>query len=265
MRGGQGRDKLLGGSGTDECAGEEMSGCEMTAVSAGDRGLAVRYLQQRLSEAMLYRGPIDGVFPEDRVLDSGEASNAWEFPGSMTAAIYAFHKLHRSPAGEAWTPDDRVSAAWTLADWRRIRRFSPEVPVDREAEPNRFEVDARHEVMWLMLDGELAGIFHVSVGGEFTYVYRGSEEVAHTPRGDMDFYKYWAGHEYPLCTWMYRAWYYKHTHRGMALHGYCSVPPYPASHGCVRVIYDDADWIHSRIGGSAAVGDGVMPIHIWDG
>ncbi len=30
---------------------------------------------------------------------------------------------------------------------------------------------------------------------------------------------------------------------GIAVHGYHSVPPYPASHGCVRVTEAAMDWI----------------------
>ncbi|HVL06239.1 MAG TPA: hypothetical protein VM388_09630 [Acidimicrobiales bacterium] len=31
----------------------------------------------------------------------------------------------------------------------------------------------------------------------------------------------------------------------MAVHGYHSVPPYPASHGCARVTFDAVDLIRS--------------------
>jgi putative cell wall-binding protein len=226
------------------------SGFETTGVSPGDSGPAVEYLQRILTHAGLYRGPIDGYYPND----------AWEFPGTMTAAVYAFHKLHQSPAGDAWTTGDHVGTTWTVEDWQRMIDFRSEAPISRPGEPDRFEVDAHHEVMWLILDGEVAAIFHVSVGGEFTYYWSGTGkyEVAHTPRGDLDVTHYWAG--YRQQGWMYRAWYYKYTHRWMALHGYYTVPPYPASQGCVRVVYDDADWIYAQ------VGEGVgLPFHIWDG
>ena len=35
------------------------------------------------------------------------------------------------------------------------------------------------------------------------------------------------------------------TYDGMAVHGYHSVPPYPASHGCARVTFDAVDLIRS--------------------
>ncbi|MCB2222754.1 MAG: L,D-transpeptidase family protein [Actinobacteria bacterium] len=249
--GGDGPDEILAGSGVDECDGETLLSCEKTAVSPGDEGPSVAYLQKRLTRARLYRGPIDGVYPDDPAT----------LPGDFTAAVYAFHKLHQAPSGDVWTADDHVSAEWTLADWHLLEGFEPAPPVARDGEPDRFEVDATAEVMWLILDGEVAGIFHVSVGGEFTYWYSPNQayEVAHTPRGDLDVDHY-SLVRYRQTYWMYRAWYYKYTHRWMALHGYYTVPPYPASHGCVRVTYDDADWIYARVG--AAPG---WPFHIWDG
>jgi lipoprotein-anchoring transpeptidase ErfK/SrfK len=34
----------------------------------------------------------------------------------------------------------------------------------------------------------------------------------------------------------------KYFNGGIAVHGYLSVPPYPASHGCVRVSVPAMDW-----------------------
>ena len=178
----------------------------------------------------------------------------------MMSAVYALHKLHQSPAGDAWVPSDRVGNVFTVHDWGRLGRFRPEAPIARTGEPLRSEVDAFHEVAWMVVDDEVAAIFHVSVGGEYWYYWSGTGqyELAHTPRGDLDIYSYWVGYREP--GWMYRAWYYKYTHRGMAMHGYHTAPPYPASHGCVRVTWDDADWIYAQIGQSIG-----MPYHIWDG
>ncbi|HSM16867.1 MAG TPA: cell wall-binding repeat-containing protein, partial [Gemmatimonadales bacterium] len=231
------------------------SGFESTAISPGDSGPAVEYLQRVLTHARLYRGPIDGYYPND----------PWELPGTMTSAVYAFHKLHESPAGDAWTSTDHVGTTWTVQDWQRLVDFRSEAPISRPGEPDRFEVDVHHEVMWMILDGEVAGIFHVSVGGEFWYIWDGSWELAHTPRGDLSVLSY-SLVRYREQGWMHRAWWYdpgnltEYSHRWLSMHGYYTVPPYPASHGCVRVVYDDADWIYARIG--QGVG---LPFHIWDG
>ena len=128
---------------------------------------------------------------------------------------------------------DHVSATWTLDDWDRLEGFDPVAPKSRDLEPNRLEVDAYHEVMWLVLDGELAGIFHVSIGGEYLYLYQGEYRLAHTPRGDFDIDRYSLGRQ--VNGYQYKSWFFERNY--FAVHGFYKVPPYPASHGCVRVLY----------------------------
>ncbi len=245
LTGGEGTDDLRAGPGIDECIGEELRGCEIAPVSPGDRGYHVRYLQIALRQNLLYRGPVDGTYPDD----------AWDRPGDMTAAVYAFHKLHRDPLGTRWDREsgDYVSPEWTLRDWERLEAFDPAAPKERTGEPNRVEVDARREVMWLILDGEVAGIFHVSIGGEYFYWLNGEPMIAHTPRGDWDFDRYSYGRK--VAGYQYKSWYFEQNY--FAVHGFWKVPPYPSSHGCVRVTYDEADWLTLRL----KIG---WPIHVWD-
>jgi len=243
LNGGADPDVLRAGFGIDECTGESLSSCEMTDVSPGDSGHSVRYLQKRLSRALLYRGPLNGVYPVDSLTR----------PGDMTGAVYAFHKLHRDPVGDAWTDADHVSDRWTIADWHLLESFDPSPPVDRPDEPNRIEVDAYHEVMWLVLDGEVAGVFHVSIGNEQLAYVNGEYRRSHTPRGDFDIDRYSLGTK--TAGWQYKSWYFEQNY--FAVHGFYKVPPFPASHGCVRVTYDEADWLTVRL----EVG---WPIHVWD-
>ena len=58
----------------------------------------------------------------------------------------------------------------------------------------------------------------------------------------------------PLGT-MYDPMYF---YRGFAIHGSPSVPPWPASHGCIRITRADAAWM------IANVPDG-MPVHVYGG
>jgi len=243
LRGGGDLDVLRAGYGVDECTGESLGGCEIAEVLPGDQGLHVSYLQTNLAEAKLYRGPIDGVYPIDGITR----------PGRMTAAVLAFHKLHQDPVGDQWTPEDHVSPDWTLDDWDRLVVFEASAPVSRDGEPNRIEVDAHHEVMWLILDGEVAGIFHVAIGGEYLYTYNGEWRLAHTPRGDFDIDRFSLGTK--TNGYQYKSWFFEQNY--FAVHGFYKVPPYPASHGCVRVVYDDADWLTERLAVS-------WPIHVWD-
>lgn len=48
---------------------------------------------------------------------------------------------------------------------------------------------------------------------------------------------------------LYRPKYFHHD--GIAVHGYGSVPPYPASHGCVRVSFAAVDYLWEQ---------GLMPL-----
>jgi lipoprotein-anchoring transpeptidase ErfK/SrfK len=51
----------------------------------------------------------------------------------------------------------------------------------------------------------------------------------------------------------------KYFHGGVAIHGYTSVPPEPASHGCVRVTYAAMDFVWSS--GSLPVG---TPVWVYE-
>jgi lipoprotein-anchoring transpeptidase ErfK/SrfK len=49
-------------------------------------------------------------------------------------------------------------------------------------------------------------------------------------------------------TWLGSAILYRTMtfHGNFAIHGYHSVPTYPASHGCVRVPIREADWLYDQ-------------------
>ena len=72
--------------------------------------------------------------------------------------------------------------------------------------------------MVLADDGKAQHIFHVSTGAPSTP----------SDRGTFRFYRKDAGYN---SIGMYYSVYYN---RGEATHGYKSVPPYNASHGCIR-------------------------------
>jgi hypothetical protein len=94
------------------------------------------------------------------------------------------------------------------------------------------EVDISKQVMALAEGGEAKYVFHVSTG------------AAATPsdQGGFTFYRKDAGYN---SLGMYYSIYYN---RGEATHGYHSVPPYPASHGCIRNPIPDSQFIYNWIG-----------------
>ena len=93
------------------------------------------------------------------------------------------------------------------------------------------EVDISRQVMALVKDGEPEYVFHVSTG------------AAATPsdQGGYTFYRKDPGFN---SLGMYYSVYYN---RGEATHGYHSVPPYPASHGCIRNPIPDSIFIYNWI------------------
>jgi lipoprotein-anchoring transpeptidase ErfK/SrfK len=93
------------------------------------------------------------------------------------------------------------------------------------------EVDMSRQVMALADNGEAKHVFHVSTG------------AAATPSdpGGFTFYRKDPGFN---AIGMYYSVYYN---RGEATHGYKSVPPYPASHGCIRNPIPDSIFIYNWI------------------
>ena len=80
-------------------------------------------------------------------------------------------------------------------------------------------------------------------GGEAKYVFMVSTGTAATPSdpGGFTFYSKDPGYN---SLGMYYSVYYN---RGEATHGYHSVPPYPASHGCIRNPIPDSIFIYNWI------------------
>jgi hypothetical protein len=97
-----------------------------------------------------------------------------------------------------------------------------------------------------------------STGGGYLYYSKRAEAwvSAHTPRGSFRFFAHSNGWVCdPLYGWcIYEPWSFT---TGYALHGYTSVPAYPASHGCVRVHNWEADWLEDHLYYG-------MSIHVWD-
>ena len=94
------------------------------------------------------------------------------------------------------------------------------------------EVDMSRQVMAL-----------VGADGKAEYVFMVSTGTAATPSdpGGFTFYSKTPGYN---SLGMYYTSYYN---RGEGVHGYHSVPPYPASHGCIRTPIPDAIFIYNWI------------------
>ena len=134
------------------------------------------------------------------------------FDGELLDAVYAFQKVQGLDRTGIVTP-----AVWAKLD-------NPLRPKPRYAQPaDHIEVNVARQVLYVVRGGRVTAIVPVSTAG-----------VAgdYTPRGRFAIYRKVLGFDpSPLGT-LYDPMYFT---GGYAIHGNPSVPPYPASHGCVRV------------------------------
>jgi peptidoglycan hydrolase-like protein with peptidoglycan-binding domain len=134
------------------------------------------------------------------------------FDSDTYEAVLAFQKVH----GLART--GRVD----LPLWQRIATAS--TPAARYP-GDHVEVDKARQVLFEVRRGKVALVVHVSTGA-----------TGNTPIGTWQVYRRVPGFDWVL--------YYPTYFTGaFAIHGYPSVPAYPASHGCVRVPM----WIATRL------------------
>jgi lipoprotein-anchoring transpeptidase ErfK/SrfK len=100
------------------------------------------------------------------------------------------------------------------------------------------EIDLGHQLLLVVRDGYVVTVMDTSTGR-----VAGTTPVGHyrVSRQDDGY------HRAPLGV-LYRPKFFV---GGDAVHGFPSVPPYPASHGCVRVTNAEMDWLWAN---------GVMPI-----
>lgn len=179
----------------------------------GDEGSSVAEVQQRLQDLRYWVGPVDGVF------------------GWLTEqAVYAFQKANGIAVDGVVGPQTRAS----LSD--------PVVPDPRSSQGRVTEVDKANQLLYTVLDGRLEWVFHTSTGTELPYQHpAGYTALADTPPGTHTVFWQNDGWEEGALGPLYRAKYFHED--GIAVHGYDDIPPYPVSHGCVRVTFAAIDYI----------------------
>jgi lipoprotein-anchoring transpeptidase ErfK/SrfK len=194
-------------------------------LTRGAEGAEVLRLQERLVELHYDPATVDGHYGEGTAL-----------------AVMAFQKV----SGLARTG---VADPATLEALAAATDPAPLVP---NGAPTRVEVDMARQVLFVWNDGQLVKILPVSTGNGKGYCENGNCGVAVTPLGEFKAERRILGqHRSPLGV-LYNPVYF---HQGFAIHGSPSIPPYPASHGCVRVPIHSSRWIYDHIA------DGT-PIHL---
>jgi peptidoglycan hydrolase-like protein with peptidoglycan-binding domain len=120
-----------------------------------------------------------------------------------------------------------------LGVWRALWRSA--TPRPRVRRGDYLEVDKSRQVVMEVRDGSVVDVIHASTGA-----------TGNTPVGTWHVYSEVAG-------WSWVLWQPMYFLRGFAIHGYPSVPPWPASHGCVRVPMWIAPALRERWGYGAIV------------
>lgn len=152
---------------------------------------------------------------------------------NVADAVMAFQKAYRLPRTYVVDYDD----------WRKLDGAARVKP--RYAAPVRhLEIDKTRQILTLVDHGAVVGVVHVSTGATGN-TPEGSFRILRKNPMSMTF-----DGTVPLPRFM--------TFYGqMGLHGYPIVPPYPASHGCVREPLWVCGWVYDR----AFVGERLFIYH----
>ena len=140
------------------------------------------------------------------------------YGSATTHAVTAFQKT-------AGLSRDGTAGSAVLAALDRATRSAP-----RSAVGCTVEVDLTRQVLLLAVDGRVQWVFDTSTG----------RVPGTTPTGHFTVLRQVDGYDQGPLGVLYRP---KYFNGGVAIHGYPSVPPYPASHGCVRVTDAAIDWL----------------------
>lgn len=133
-----------------------------------------------------------------------------------------------------------------------LNHFTYPEPLEPGAEPNRTEVDIARQTLTLYENGQPRLLTTMSSGSGESYCYdspkdRPTEricEVANTPGGRFTYYLHRPGWDVGVLGGLYNPYYFN---RGVAVHGYASVPATPASHGCVRIPMHIAEYFPTLV------------------
>jgi hypothetical protein len=168
-------------------------------------------------------GPrVRGVLTQLRRLRIHVPGTGETYTSAVADAVVAFQKAYRLPRDYVMSYDD----------WRKLDgagRVRPKY----SSPSHHLEIDRARQIVMVVDDGSVLGVVAVSTGA-----------TGNTPVGSFRI----LGKNPMSATWdgtvaLPR---FMRFHGNMGLHGYPIVPPYPASHGCVREPLWACDWVYDR-------------------
>ncbi len=181
-------------------------------------GAVVRAYEQRLKDLHFDPGPIDGKFDID-----------------LRYAVEAVQKLWGLPR------TGRIDEATRGV----IAGFKYPTSLVKNPEPNRVEIDLDHQVLVVWTNWQITLITTTSTGSGRRFC-GGNDgcQYAVTPPGKFAFQWHKEGWRNGALGMLWNPYYFN---GGIAVHGYSSVPVYPASHGCSRIPMHIATYFASLV------------------
>lgn len=199
-------------------------------LASGAKGPAVSALEARLEALRFSAGRGDGAYDQ-----------------RLTSAVMAFQKQQDLPRTGRADPT-------TLA---KLATAGLGGPMVASGEPTRVEIDLRRQIAQFWREGRLLRVLAVSTGNGRPYCAPkdkgGACDVAITPGGSYRADRKISGLRVSALGSLYDPVYF---YGGIAIHGSGSIPPTPASHGCVRVAMWESAWVYNAVG----IGDPVYVI-----
>jgi peptidoglycan hydrolase-like protein with peptidoglycan-binding domain len=195
------------------------------SIGPGSSGPEVQAVQQRLVDVHFDPGPVDG-----------------RYGGSMAYSVQALQKILGTPRTGRLTQDEANALAV----------FKYPAPLQPDGGGNRTEIDVTKQVLTLYENHQVRLITTTSTGSGERYCYNTPRvnptrhvcEDANTPSGSFKFREFRAGWDKSPLGQLYNPYYFN---GGIAVHGYESVPPSPASHGCARIPMHIAEYFHTLV------------------
>ena len=185
-------------------------------LSSGAEGAQVKALQHRLHELGYQVQAADG-----------------QFGGETLHSVVAFQKVNRLGRDGVVGPITRKALA------------NPRTPKPRSTKAGfHVEADLTLQVVYMVRDGKVVEILDASSASGQTYTVDGDVRLAVTPLGSFTIQRKIDAWRQSKLGLLYRPAYFV---GGYALHGAYSVPPFPASHGCIRITTTAMDRWYAKL------------------
>jgi N-acetylmuramoyl-L-alanine amidase len=184
-------------------AGGALAGTSKYTLTKED----IKRAEKRLAELGYWAGPADGV---------------WD--AASRHALVAFQKVEGA----------RATGTLTRAEYNALTDSAQGIPKPRIVGDPHIEIDLARQILYLVdAEGKVGNILPISSGSGKRFFENGYPEThAITPCGRLEVYSKMSGWKKSPLGEMHNPLYIV---GGIAIHGSQDVPPYPASHGCIRV------------------------------